>query len=71
MLERTRLIQQQTECLSPEPVKTDTASRTPQNQNNSDIENQPKINGQIEQQSTSSASGISSPSTNSREDNEK
>lgn len=68
MLERNKVIQQPTavDCLSPEPIKTNQIMKS---LSGSNLEN--LTNGRLERQSTSSASGISTPSSNSREENEK
>lgn len=52
------------DCLSPEPIKT--------LENLGTVDGQEKnANGRLERQSTSSASGISTPSSTSREENER
>lgn len=75
MLERNKVIQQPTvvDCISPEPVKTNVVVKSLSGTNLENIidENVKNTNGHLERQSTSSASGISTPSSNSREDNEK
>lgn len=78
MLERNKIIQQPIDCLSPEPIKTNHVIKSLSGTNLENLsitdvqDNQIKsTNGHLERQSTSSASGISTPSSNSRDENEK